>query len=459
MKRLASITAIVALALAAIVACGRPATTAAQSPQLGGCSILPNDNIWNTPIDKLPTHSSSDAFVANIGTSRVLHPDFGSGQYGPYGIPYVLVPSGYPKVDVSFDYADESDPGPYPIPPDAPIEGGSDSDGDRHVLVLEQGTCMLYEMWSSYPNGDGTWHAGSGAVFDLGSNALRPDTWTSADAAGLPILPGLTRYDEIAAGAINHALRFTVPCTADFYIWPARHKAVPDSCPATPPAGTLAPPMGLRFRLKAGFDISQFSHDTQVILAALKKYGMIVADNGSSWYLSGAPDPRWDDDTLVQEMRQVHGSDFEAVDESGLQVDPNSGQVIPSAVAQDGKSVAPATAQQGQQVVYTIQLVGDGAPIGLSDPLPDGITLASTPEVAPADQPGATYDATAGAITWSGAPDNTTIVTISYTATVDLATTDAIANTATVIRAGDQKQITAVLIANPLQWFLPMVRR
>jgi hypothetical protein len=239
------------------------------------------------------------------------------------------VPQGQPKVDVTFDYADESDPGPYPIPPDPVIEGG----GDRHILVVEQGTCKLYETWASEPNGDGTWSAGSGAVFDLGSNALRPDGWTSADAAGLPILPGLARYDEVAAGAIEHALRFTVHCTADAYIWPARHKAVPEECPATPPGGTQPPPMGQRFRLKAGVDISGFSQQTRVILTALKKYGMIVADNGSSWYISGEPNAGWDDDTLVSELRQIGGDDFEAVDESSLQVSPDSGQVKPGAVA------------------------------------------------------------------------------------------------------------------------------
>jgi hypothetical protein len=458
MHRTFHVAAIVALTLAVGVACGRPTPIAAQSPLLGGCPVLPRDNVWNVAIDKLPVHPSSTAYVNNIGASRVLHPDFGSGQYGDYGIPYVTVPNGTTKVNVTFDYADESDPGPYPIPPNAPIEGGSASDGDRHVLVLEQGTCKLYEMWSSYPNPNGSWDAGSGAVFDLRSNALRTDTWTSADAAGLPILPGLTRYAEVAAGAIKHALRFTVPCTADAYVWPARHKAVPDSCPATPPPGTLPPPMGLRFRLKASFDISGFSHDTQVILAALKKYGMIVADNGSSWYLSGEPHPSWNDDVLVSEMRQVHGSDFEAVDESSLMVSPDSGQVIPAAVAQDSKSVAPGGARQGQQVIYTIQIVGDNTATTLSDPLPNGIVLADGPTTTPASVPAATHNSGTQTIEWSGAPDSTVLVTISYTATLTLSTTQVIVNMAAVTHGGSQKSLPALLIANPVQSFLPQVR-
>src|SRR5262249_12496806 len=250
------------------------------------------------------------------------------------------------KVAVDFQYADESDPGPYPIPPNPLIEGGPGGDGDRHILVVEQGTCKLYETWASQSNGNGTWHAGSGAIFDLNSNALRQDGWTSADAAGLPILPGLALYDEVAAGAINHALRFTVWCTADAYVWPARHKAVPSACPATPPAGTKPPPMGQRFRLKANFDISGFSPQTRVILTALKKYGMFRADKGTSWYISGEPNAGWDDDSLVGDLRRVHGTDFEAVDESALQVSPTSGQVNPAAIAQDSKSVAPGGADQ-----------------------------------------------------------------------------------------------------------------
>jgi chitodextrinase len=230
------------------------------------------------------------------------------------------VPGTQPKVPIEFDYADESDPGPYPIPPNPLIEGGPDSDGDRHVLVLDEDNCTLYETFYALPQPDGSWQAGSGAVFDLRSNDLRERDWTSADAAGLPILAGLVRYDEVAAGEIRHAIRFTAPQTRKEYIWPARHYA-------SSLTGTNYPPMGQRFRLKASFDISQFSPQVQVILQALKKYGMILADNGSSWFISGAPDSQWNDDMLVNELKLVKGSDFEAVDESSLMVDPDSGQV------------------------------------------------------------------------------------------------------------------------------------
>jgi hypothetical protein len=222
------------------------------------------------------------------------------------------------KVAVSFDYADESDPGPYPIPPGAPIEGGSQSDGDRHVLVVEKDNCVLYELYSAYPQANGSWQAGSGAIFNLGSNSLRPASWTSADAAGLPILAGLVRYDEVASGEIRHALRFTVPQTRKAFIWPARHQA-------SSLTGQQYPPMGQRFRLKAGYDISGFPQELQVILTALKKYGMILADNGSSWFISGAPDSRWDND-MLHKLGNVTGSAFEAVDESSLMISQDSGQ-------------------------------------------------------------------------------------------------------------------------------------
>ncbi len=290
------------------------------SPQVAGCDAFPADNVWNTPVDTLPVDANSSAYIATIGESAYVHADFGSGTWdgGPIGIPYVDVPGSQPPVAVTFDYADESDPGPYPIPTDAPVEGGPNSDGDRHVLVLERDSCTLYELFYAFPQADGSWTAGSGAVFDLTSHALRPDGWTSADAAGLPILPGLVRYDEVAAGEIRHALRFTAPQTRDAHIWPARHDASSHT-------GTQYPPMGQRFRLKADFDISGFSPQVQVILQALKTYGMILADNGSAWYLSGVPDERWDNDVL-HELHNVHGSDFEAVDESSLMVDPDSGQ-------------------------------------------------------------------------------------------------------------------------------------
>lgn len=281
--------------------------------------MFPPDHVWNTRIDNLPLDGNSAAYVSTIGAGTAIHPDFGTVYNGaPNGIPYVTVSPGQTPVAVSFDYADESDPGPYPVPPSAPIEGGPNGDGDRHVLVVDNAACKLYEMWDSHPNANGSWHAGSGAVFDLCGYALRPLTWTSADAAGLPILPGLVRYEEVVAGEIAHALRFTAPQTRNQFVWPARHQA-------SSRTGSNYPPMGQRFRLKAGVNIAAYGPNVQVILRALKKYGMFLADNGSSWYLSGAPDPRWSDDELHQ-LGQLHGSDFEAVDESSLMIDVNSGR-------------------------------------------------------------------------------------------------------------------------------------
>lgn len=292
-------------------------------PQIAGCDLFPADNIWNTPIDTAPVDPNSAAYVNTIGASRTLHPDFGSGLWegGPIGIPFITVRSSQPKVDVTFEYADESDPGPYPVPTDAPIEGGPNGEGDRHILLLEQDNCRLYELFSAYPQSDGSWTAGSGAIFDLKSHALRPDTWTSADAAGLPVLPGLVRYDEVASGEIRHAIRFTAPQTQRSYVWPARHYA-------SSLTATNYPPMGQRFRLRADFPLNAFSPQVQVILRAMQKYGIILADNGSAWYISGAPDERWNND-LLRELRQVKGSDFAAVDVSGLRLHPDSGQVQP----------------------------------------------------------------------------------------------------------------------------------
>jgi hypothetical protein len=290
------------------------------SPEIAGCAVFPTDNIWNTPVDTLPKDSHSDAYIATIGADNPVHPDFGSGLYegGPIGLPYVVVPGMQPPVNVSFLYDDESDPGPYPIPPDPPIEGGPDSDGDRHILILDRDHCILYELFNTFPRADGSWRADSGAIFNLNSHALRPAGWTSADAAGLPILPGLVRYDEVASGEIRHALRFTAPQTRRAYIWPARHFA-------SRLTDTRYPPMGQRFRLRASFDISGFAPLVQVILRALKKYGVMLADNGSPWFISGVPDERWDNDVLRQ-LRRVHGSDFEAVDVSSLMINPDSGQ-------------------------------------------------------------------------------------------------------------------------------------
>ena len=290
-----------------------------SSPAIDGCPVFPADNVWNARVDALPVDAKSSTYIAFIGPNIGLHPDFGSGTWegGPIGIPYTTVPATQPRVSITFYYPDESDPGPYPIPPDTPIEYGS----DHHILIIERDNCNLYEVFdASTSNGGASWDAGSGAVWNLRSNALRPADWTSADAAGLPILPGLARYDEVAAGEIKHALRFTVRATNGTYIWPARHRT-------TSPFNANAPPMGQRFRLKSSFDVSGFSPQVQVILNGLKRYGMFVADNGSNWYISGAPEERWDNDMLVGELRRVKGTDFEAVDESSLMVDPNSGQV------------------------------------------------------------------------------------------------------------------------------------
>ena len=294
---------------------------------LAGCPVLPADNIWNVRVDGLPVDPRSNAYIDTMGRNVGLHPDFGAGLWdgGPIGIPFVTVPGAQPRVPVTFDYDDESDPGPYPVPAGAPIEGGPGSDGDRHVLVLDRDACVLYELFAAYPAGGG-WQAGSGAVFDLRSNALRPDSWTSADAAGLAILPGLARYDEVLAGEIRHALRFTAPVTQRAYIWPARHYASDNT-------DLSVPPLGQRFRLKASFDISGFPPQVRVILRALQLYGMMLADNGSAWYISGVPDSRWDNDALVPALRQVTGDDFEAVDVSGLQVYPDSGQTVPTRFA------------------------------------------------------------------------------------------------------------------------------
>jgi len=295
-------------------------TPTSPPPQLGDCNVFPADNIWNVSVDTLPLDANSAAYINTIGAERNVHADFGAGLWegGPIGIPFVVVEGSQPRVPLSFDEPDESEPGPYPIPTDAPIEGGPDSDGDRHVLVLDGDDCVLYEVYAAYPQDDGSWQAFSGAIFDLNSHALRPDTWTSADAAGLPILPGLVRYDEVASGEIRHAIRFTVPQTRNSYVWPARHQA-------SDLTETRYPPMGQRFRLKADFDISGFSPPIQVILRAMKKYGLILADNGSSWYISGVPDERWDND-MLHEMDVIIGSDFEAVDVSSLMISADSGQ-------------------------------------------------------------------------------------------------------------------------------------
>src|SRR5579884_604808 len=268
--------------------------------------VFPADNPWNQDISKRPADPRSETLLASIGLDKSLHPDCGGVYRGaPSGIPYVVVSGDQPKVPVRFKWPGESDPGPYPIPPDAPIEGGSDATGDRHVLVLDRDNWKLYELFRAFPEGDG-WRAGSGAVFDLSSNQLRPGGWTSADAAGLPVFPGLVRYEEaVELRNIPHALRFTCRTTRRAYVYPARHWASRFTDPSLPP-------MGVRVRLKASFDISGFPPTAQVILKALKKYGMILADNGGDWFLSGAPDMRWNEEEL-ETLKRVKGADFEVV--------------------------------------------------------------------------------------------------------------------------------------------------
>ncbi len=277
--------------------------------------LLPADNPWNTAVDALPLDPGSAEYIAHMSPSTGLHPDFGTRWEGAaIGIPYVVVRGTQPKVPIHFTaYGRESDSGPYPVPPDAPVEGagGPYADGDRHVLVLDADNKVLYELYRAYEQPDGSWNADSGAVFDLESNALRPDGWTSADAAGLPILPGLARYDEIAGeGVLDHALRFTLSTTQRAHVYPATHDAGHTDDPRDPP-------MGLRVRLKAEFDISGFPPVVQTILRGLKKYGMIVADNGADWYVGGAPDSRWNDDAL-HALDGVTGGDFEVVDSRAL---------------------------------------------------------------------------------------------------------------------------------------------
>jgi hypothetical protein len=280
-----------------------------QGASLNGFRPFTGANAWNTDISGSPVDPNSDAIINFIGPSVGLHPDFGAGQYAgsSIGIPYLVVQGTPAMVDVNFTaYGDESDPGPMPIPTNAPIEGyPNPGSGDRHVLVLDASSCFLYELDSSYPNNDGSWDADSAAVWDLAGDEQRPWTWTSADAAGLPILPGLVRYDEVSAGKIQHAVRFTLPESRAAFVPPASHWAANSSNP-------LAAPMGMRLRLKASYDISQFSASNQVLLAALEQYGMIMADNGSAMYISGVPDSRWDNDDL-HNLSQIPASAFEVV--------------------------------------------------------------------------------------------------------------------------------------------------
>jgi len=299
-----------ALVLVALLAAG--AARASRLPQAPACQVFPASSPWNQRVDRLPVAGDSARIVASIGLDDNVHADFGSGLWegGPIGIPVTVVRGTQPKVRVSFEYEDESDAGPYPIPRNVRIEGGRASEGDRHALIVDRDRCRLYELYALYPTDGGGWKAGSGAIWDLRSNRLRPAGWTSADAAGLPILPGLARYEEFARGRIDHALRFTASRTRRAYVWPARHFASEQTDPSLPP-------MGSRVRLKASYPIGGFPPQARVVLQALKEYGMILADNGSDWFVSGAPHPKWSNDQLHQ-LQRVPGSAFELVDASSL---------------------------------------------------------------------------------------------------------------------------------------------
>jgi hypothetical protein len=297
---------LVIISTGTLIACTKasePDPLAVEGGKTGGLQIFPSNNPWNTDISSETVDPNSDKLISSIGKDVHLHPDFGTVWQGsPIGIPYNVIGGNQTKVNVSFRYASESDPGPYPVSPGALVEAGS----DKHVLVIDTINRKLYELFNAVKNKDNSWNAGSGAVFDLTSNLLRPDHWTSADAAGLPIFPGLVRYEEVIGKAeINHALRFTVQNSRNSFLHPATHAASDNN-------DVNLPPMGMRVRLKANFDISSFSKNIQVILRALKKYGMFVADNGSNWYISGSPDPRWDDDELGQ-LKTIAGSNFEVV--------------------------------------------------------------------------------------------------------------------------------------------------
>jgi len=322
MSRLPQLRCCIAMGLVLGVCSAKAAEPRPIPPDLGpGASLrghrpFPSDNPWNQDISAAPVDPNSDRLIASIGVNKSLHPDFGTvWNNAPNGIPYIVVRGDQPKVPAQFEYADESDRGPYPIPPDAPIEGGPKSDGDRHVLVIDRDNWVLYELFRAFPQDDGkSWKAGSGAIFDLKSNKLRPAGWTSADAAGLPIFPGLVRYDEVMQQKeIRHVLRFTVQKTRRAYVPPATHWASRSNDPNLPP-------MGMRVRLRADYDVSALPQPAQVIATALKKYGMILADNGGDWFISGAPDPRWNDDA-INTLKRIKGKDFQVVLMNGIVAD------------------------------------------------------------------------------------------------------------------------------------------
>ena len=324
-KVLAVLAVPLAAGMAALPAAGQPLATAAVSTPTSAflpgttCRAFPASNYWHADVSRLPVHSRSAQWLGHMGASTArLHPDFGpsfGAQPVPYGIPITITRS-TSRVAVTFNYADESDRVRYPLSTSTRIEGGWHAGGDRHAIVVDATTCTLYETWDTYKLDSG-WHAGSGAVWSLTSNTLRPAGWTSADAAGLPILPGLLRYDEVATGRVDHAIRFTTSVTNRAYVWPARHQAGSVS-------NAAYPPMGARFRLKAGYALANFSVQAQKVLVAMKRYGLVLADNGSSWYFQGTSDTRWPID-LIDELKRVPASAFEAVDTRALRISSGSG--------------------------------------------------------------------------------------------------------------------------------------
>ena len=361
-------------AVAALTLAVAPAVPAAGAPSLAasGCPLFPADSVWHAPVSGLAVHPRSRAYLAAMGSGAGIHADFGSGTWegGPIGIPYTVVPPGQPKVPVRFGYAAESDPGPYPIPPGAPVEGGPDAGGDRHVLVVQAGSCRLYELFDAHREGAG-WRAGSGAVFDLRSNRLRPAGWTSADAAGLPILAGLVRYEEVSRGRIDHAIRVTVDRSQAAYLWPARHQAGQ--------AGAALPPMGLRLRLRAEVDIGAFPTQARVILQAMRTYGLVVADNGSSGFIGGVPDERWDNDALHQ-LGRVTLADFEAVDTAPLQISAASAA---ARGARTGAATRAAPRRPARRAPAAAALLPGVGRRSFSEPAPVAAAGLAGPEPAP----------------------------------------------------------------------------
>ena len=317
-RRIAAVALVAALPAVLVSA---PADSAVRNVPGTLCPAFPADSVWHADIRTLPVHARSRQWMSHMSPTRRLHPDFGP-SYGaqpvPYGIPITVVAGTHSKVPVRFEYASESNRGPYPLGSDTKIEGGSTSTGDRHAVIVDKDTCRLYETFATRKSGT-SWYAGSGAIWSLKSNALRPRGWTSADAAGLPILPGLLRYDEVAAGSVDHAIRFTTNVTDRRYLWPARHHAGSVTDPTYPP-------MGARFRLKPGYSLAGLRADTQTVLRAMKTYGVILADNGSPWYFQGTSDTRWPS-ALLDQLKRFPASAFEAVDQSRLMVNPDSGRV------------------------------------------------------------------------------------------------------------------------------------